>query len=86
MLSRISNSEILTMSDAAKRYANKQICMVITERCVGHRVDRGYVVYVADNEGDFLRIPESEKQGKDFAWFAGDRAEPGVQIGGVVVK
>ena len=86
MLKKIDDILITTIADAAEKYAQYYICMVITEQNDGFRADKGYVFYIANDEEEFLKIPESEKVGKRFAWVTGNHADTNIHVGGMVIQ
>ena len=85
MLRKIDDKVLITIADAAEKYSSYYICMVVIEKNDGFRADKGYVLYIADNEDEFLKIPESDKQNKCFAWVTGNHADANIHVGGMVI-
>ena len=86
MLKKIDDGKKITIADAAEKYAQYYICMVITEQNDGFRADKGYVFYITDEEDEFLKIPANEKEGKRFAWVTGNHADKNIHVGGMVIQ
>lgn len=84
MLKKIENQEIMTMREAKEKYCTKYFRMVITEVIDKGDSDLGYVIYIADDEREFLTIPREEYKGKKIAFSLGGLAEPYPLIGNVV--
>ena len=86
VLKKIDDNLIITIAEAAEKFAQYYICMVITEKNDGFRADKGYVFYIANNEDEFLEIPKTEKEGKCFAWVTGNHADTNIHVGGMVIQ
>ena len=84
MLSKIETQEIITTRKAMEKYRTKYFRMVITEVIDQGDNDLGYVIYTADDEREFLKIPREEYEGKKIAFMLGVAAEPYPQIGNLV--
>ena len=86
MLKKIDDTLIITIAEAAEKFAQYYICMVITEQNDGFRADKGYVFFIANEEHELLNIPASEKDGKRFAWVTGNHADTSIHVGGMVIQ
>jgi hypothetical protein len=85
MLTRITERELITTSDAKKKYRTKYINMHITEQVdiTGQR-DKGYVLYVADKRKELLAVPREEYKDKIVARLMGDSAPELASLGDLV--
>jgi len=84
MLKKIETREIMTRRDAMLKYRTQHFVMVITEVVDQGDNDLGYIMYVADNEREFHKIPQSEYDDKKIAFMFRVAAEPYPIIGNVV--
>ena len=84
MLKKIEDTKIITKREAKEKYRTKYFRMVITEVVDKGDNDLGYVIYIADDEREFLAIPREEYKGKKIAFSLGGSAEPYPVIGNVV--
>ena len=77
MLKKIDKQEIMTASDAMKKYQTQYFIMIITDVVdMGGDNDLGYVIYTADKERELNEIPRDEYKGKRAAFMLGGAAEP----------
>jgi hypothetical protein len=84
MLKKIETKEIMTTRAAMLKYRTQHFIMVITEVVDQGDNDKGYIIYIADNEREFHQIPQSEYEDKNIAFMFGVAAEPYPIIGNVV--
>jgi len=84
MLEKIETKEIMTCRDAMLKYRTQHFVMNITEIVDQGDNDLGYIMYIADKEREFHKIPQSEYEGKKIAFMFGVAAEPYPIIGNVV--
>ena len=84
MLEKIENKEIMTARAAMEKYRTKYFRMVITEVVDHGDNDLGYVIYIADNEREFLNVSRDEYKGKMIAFMLGVAAKPYPLIGNLV--
>jgi hypothetical protein len=76
MLTKIDDSEIMSIQDAKKEYSSKYFIMVITEEVDRAYGDLGYVAYTADEEREVLKIPAEDHERKVGGIFVGHSVEP----------
>jgi hypothetical protein len=84
MLSEVKTQEIMTRRAARVKYRTQYIVMIITTEIDQADNDLGYVLYIADDERDLLKISRDEYKGKKVAFTLGVAAEPYPQVGNVV--
>lgn len=84
MLKKIEKREIMTTRAAMVKYRAYYFMMMITEKIDSGDNDLGYVMYIADNERELLKIPTEEYKDKPIALLLGIAAEPYPLIGNVM--
>ena len=85
MLEKIEKKEIMTVWDAKVKYETKQFIMVITQVVDRGQKDLGYVIYTADSDYEFLKIPREEIDGLPIGIMMGVGAWPYPSYGGLEV-
>jgi len=84
LLKKIEKREIMTTRAAMVKYRAYYFMMMITEKIDSGDNDLGYVMYIADNERELLKIPTEEYKDKPIALLLGIAAEPYPLIGNVM--
>ena len=84
MLTEIKTKEIITKSEARKKYSTKYFIMIITQRVDRGDNDLGYVLYTADTEVERSQAPREKYDGMQVAFLQGGAAEPFPSVGNVV--
>ena len=83
MLKRIDCQEILTVREAMNKYSDYYFQMVITEGNGGRNTDKGYVIYIYDDQREMRNLPFEQYEGLVVAPMIGNAAEKGISIGNV---
>jgi len=83
MLKRIDCQEIMTVQEAMNKYRDYYFRMVITEGDGGRNTDKGYVIYIYDDQKEMRNIPFEDYEGLVVVSMIGNVAEKGISIGNV---
>ena len=84
MLTEIKTKEIITKSEARKRYSTKYFIIIFTERVDYGDNDLGYVIYTADSRKELSQVPRERYDNEQVAFLQGGAAEPFPSVGNVV--
>ena len=85
MLTKITEPELLTTREARKKYSTKYFKMHITEHIdFTLENDKGYVIYIADKQGDFAAVSREEYKDKMIAHMMGDAIPEQVSLGEII--
>jgi len=85
MLRKIEGQEIMTVWEAMNKYRDYYFQMVITEEVDRGNQDKGYVIYIYDDQREMRKIPFEEYEGLVISSEIGVAAEKGIHIGGVTI-
>jgi len=81
MLKRIDCQEIMAVWEAMNKYRDYYFEMVITEGDGGRNTDKGYVIYIYDDQREMRNIPFEDYEGLVVGSMIGNVAEKGISIG-----
>ena len=84
MLRKIESRELLTVSEAKRKYRTQYIIMELTGEGVGQDNRLGYVLYTADKDKDKQMLPDNLGNGGQIALLTGYACEPFGEIGNIV--
>ena len=76
MLTELTTKEIMTKSEARKKYSTKYFIMIIIERIDMGDNDLGYVLFTADTDKELSQAPREKYKDLCYALMQGGAAEP----------
>jgi len=84
MYEKVELKEVMTTRAAMEKYRTQYFIMAITDVVDQGDNDLGYVLYIADDKRDLLKVDRSLYQNKRVGLMQGIAAEPYPQIGNIV--
>ena len=84
MLRKIETRELMTTSEAKKKYSTQYIIMELTGEGIGQDNQLGYVLYTADKDKDKRQLPKNLGEGGLIAFMEGYACGPIGVFGDIV--